>query len=238
MSNHISIIKKYLRDHKADPTFGQGLPFITISREPGAGGHTLAREILRKVEERFSGDFSEGWELFDQKLCALIAQDNALGMSFDALVSEDYRSEISQVVDEMIHQRASRYVAYKRIFEVVRLLASIGKCVIVGRAGMCVTADMQMGVSIRLVANPETCLKNMMQLMEVGEAEAAKAIRQQQRDRRRLVHDFFDREITDPLLYDAVFSTERMTISEIAQITVEIMVRKMARFPQAFARMI
>ncbi len=234
MPNHIAIIKQYLRDRRANAVVSQGYPFVTISRSPGAGGHTLAREILRHLEARFPGEFSEGWEVFDQKLCAVIAQDEKLGMSFDALVTEDYRSEISQVIDEMIHQRASRYVAYKRIFEVVRLLATLGKCVIVGRAGMCVTADMPVGINIRLVADYPTRLKNMMSLMEAGEADAAKAIRQQERDRRRLVHDFFGRENDDPLLYDAVMNTARMTIPEIAQVVIEMMARKMERFPGAY----
>jgi hypothetical protein len=109
-----------------------GFPFVTISRQSGAGGHTLAREIIRRQEMRLPAELAEGWELFDQKLCALIAQDEKIGISFDSLVEEEYRSEISQTIHEMIHQKASRYIVYKRMFEVVRLLATLGKCVVVG----------------------------------------------------------------------------------------------------------
>jgi cytidylate kinase len=236
--NHTAIVKQYLKDRKSSDLVSEGFPFVTISRESGAGGHTLAREILRKVEKRFPGDFSEGWEVFDQKLCAIIAQDEKLGISFDALVDEEYRSEISQVIHEMIHQKASRYVVYKRVFEVVRLLATIGKCVIVGRGGMCVTADMTMGLNIRLVAGPVERLKRMMELMETGESEAVKAMRQQDRDRKRLIRDFFGKDIEDPLLYDAVFNTERLTVEEMAELVVEMMAQKMARFPKVFKRVL
>ena len=236
--NHIAIVKQYLKDRQTTNQMTEGLPFVTISRESGAGGHTLAREILHKLEKRFPGDFSDGWEVFDQKLCALIAQDEKLGISFDSLVEEEYRSEISQVIHEMIHQKASRYLVYKRIFEVVRLLARLGKCVIVGRAGMCVTGDMSMGLHIRLVASPEERLKRMMGLLETGEAAAAKSMRQQDRDRRRLIHDFFGKEIEDPLLYDVVLNNERLTTEEMAEIAVEMMVQKMARFPKAFKKIL
>ena len=228
--NHVAIVKQFLRARGREELVAEGYPFVTISREAGAGGHMLAREILRRLPARFPGDLSEGWEVFDHKLCALIAQDEKLGVSFDQLLAEEYRSEVSQVIYEMIAQKASRYKVYKRIFEIVRALATLGKCVIVGRAGMCVTHDLPLGVSVRLVAREDTRVKRMMQLLEVGEKEALRKLREQDRDRRRLLRDFFDKDITDPKLYDAVFNTERMTIGEIADVTVDLVGQKMARY--------
>ena len=236
MNNHAAVIREYLKDRssvKIEPT---GKPFVTISRQAGAGGHTLARNILRKLDEYYphSGG-SEGWEVFDQKLCALIAQDEKLGYSFDALVTEEYRSEISQFVHEIIRQKASRYAAYKRVFEVVRLLATLGNCVIVGRAGMCVAADMPLGVHIRLVADPETRVKNMMQLLESNEAVARKAVRDQDRDRRRLVDDFFGQDISNPSLYDLVINMNRVESEEAAELVAHMLNQKLARFPKKFS---
>lgn len=228
--NHVAIVKQYLRERGREELVAEGFPFVTISREAGAGGHTLAREILRKLEVKFPGDLSEGWEVFDHKLCVLIAQDEKLGVSFDQLLAEEYRSEVSQVIYEMITQKASRYKAYKRIFEIVRALATLGKCVIVGRAGMCVTQDMPLGVSIRLVAKEETRVKRMMQMLEIKDKEARQKVKEQDRDRRRLIQDFFAKDITDPKLYDAVFNTERLAIPEIAEVVVDMIGQKMARF--------
>jgi len=228
--NHIAIVKQFLRTRGREELVAEGYPFVTISREAGAGGHTLAREILRRLATRFPGDLSEGWEVFDHKLCALIAQDEKLGVSFDQLLAEEYRSEVSQVIYELIAQKASRYKVYKRIFEIVRALATLGKCVIVGRASMCVTRDLPLGVSVRLVASEGTRVKRMMQLLEVGEKDALRKVREQDRDRRRLIHDFFDKDIANPLLYDAVFNTERLTIGEIADVVVDLVGQKMARY--------
>lgn len=238
MNNHAAVIRDYLKDrggHKIEPS---GHPFVTISRQAGAGGHTLARNILRKLDDFYpdSGG-SDGWDVFDQKLCALIAQDEKLGYSFDALVTEEYRSEISQFVHEIIRQKASRYAAYKRVFEVVRLLATLGKCVIVGRAGMCVAAEMPLGVHIRLVASRETRLKNMMQLMETDEITARKAIRDQDRDRKRLVDDFFGQDIEDPHLYDLVINMDRVHSDEAAELVARMLNQKIARFPKKFQKL-
>lgn len=228
--NHIAIVKSFLRNRSREEIVTEGYPFVTISREAGAGGHTLARDILRQMEVKYPGDLSEGWEVFDHKLCMMIAQDAKLGVSFDSLLEEEYRSEVSQVIYEMVAQKASRYQVYKRIFEIVRILGTLGKCVIVGRAGMCVTHDLPLGVHVRLVASEETRVKRMMQMLECGEKEARRKVREQDRDRRRLLHDFFSRDINDPLLYDAVFNTEMMAVPEIAAVVVDMIGQKMARF--------
>ena len=234
MNTHAAIIKQFLKDRKSVKVESRGLPFITISRQAGAGGHTLARNILRAQERLLPGEFCEDWEVFDQKLCALIAQDEKLGFSFDALVAEEYRSEISQFLQELILQKATRYNLYKRIFQVVRMLGVLGKCIIVGRAGMCVCADLPRGVHVRLVSSPETRLRNMTSLLETGEDEARKAIRVQDKDRHRLVHDFFGKDIDDPMLYDLVLNMDRMTSEEAAELVVRAMMQKMARFPKRF----
>lgn len=236
MNNHAAVIRQFLKDRSSVKIEPSGRPFVTISRQAGAGGHTLARNILIKLDEFYphSGG-SEGWEVFDQKLCALIAQDEKLGFSFDALVTEEYRSEVSQFVHELIRQKASRYAAYKRVFSVVRMLATLGNCVIVGRAGMCVTADMPLGVHIRLVADRETRIKNMMQLLETDEITARNAVRTQDRDRRRLVDDFFGKDIDDPGLYDLVLNMDRVHSEEAAELIAHMLNQKLARYPKKFS---
>lgn len=228
--NHAAIIRQYLRDRHGEEFVAEAFPFVTISREAGAGGHTLAREILRKLEVLEPGPFSEEWEVFDHKLCLLIAEDKKFGVSFDQLLTEEYRSEVGQVISEMLAQRASRYQLYKRVFEIVRALAMLGKCVIVGRAGMCVAADMPLGVHIRLVAPEEVRIKRMMKMLEIGEKETARKVKEQDRDRRRLVNDFFGKDIGSPLLYDAVFNTDRLAVQEIAETVARMVIQKMARF--------
>lgn len=236
MNNHAAVVRQFLKDRSSINIEPTGLPFVTISRQAGAGGHTLARNILGQLDALYPArGGSEGWEVFDQKLCALIAQDEKLGFSFDALVTEEYRSEISQFVHELIRQKASRYAAYKRVFSVVRLLATLGNCVIVGRAGMCVAADMPLGVHIRLIASRETRIKNMMQLMETDELTARNAVRTQDRDRRRLVDDFFGRDIDDPSLYDVVLNMDRVHPGEAAELVARMLNQKLARFPKKFA---
>ncbi|HMP77381.1 MAG TPA: cytidylate kinase-like family protein [Kiritimatiellia bacterium] len=230
---HAAVIKQYLRERRGEEFVAEAFPFVTISREAGAGGRTLAAEIVRKLEALRPGAFAEDWEVFDDQLCALIAEDEKLGVSFDQLLTEEYRSEVNEVVTELIAQRAKRYEVFKRVFGIVRMLGTLGKCVVVGRAGMCVTADMPLGVHIRLVAPEPVRLKRMMKLLRLGAAEAARKMKAQDEDRQRLVRDFFGKNVDDPLLYDAVFNTDRLAIPEIADAVARLVLQRMDRYERS-----
>ena len=73
--NHAAVIRQFLRERRGEEFVAESFPFVTISREAGAGGHTLARDILRKLEIVQPGAFSEEWEVFDHKLCAMICSN-------------------------------------------------------------------------------------------------------------------------------------------------------------------
>ena len=51
--------------------------------------------------------------------------------------------------------------------------------------------------------------------------EALKAIDQRDADRRKLVNRFFNRDIDDPLIYDAVWNTGKVDIQTICDSIVE-----------------
>lgn len=228
--NHASIVRQYLRDRANEELVTESYPFVTVSREAGAGGHTVAREIIRKLESLQLGSYAEGWEVFDHKLCLLIAEDKKLGVTFEHLLTEEYRTEVEQVIAELLEKRVSSYELYKRIFEVVRILAMLGKCVIVGRGGMCVAADMPLGVHIRLVAPENVRVQRMAKMLEISTREAAKKIKQQDDDRHRLVNDFFGKDIESPHLYDATFNTDRLSVSNIADAVADLVIAKMSRY--------
>lgn len=216
--NHAAIVKQFLKERTTDKGLATGLPFVTISRQAGAGGHTLARQILRCLEKRSSFAEAQDWDVFDQKLCALLAAHGDVGTSYESMVAEEYQSEIKQFVGDLLTGNARQFKLYKRIFEVVRLLTSVGKVVLVGRGGAFVSRDLPNGIHIRLVAGEKIRTKNMAKMLEVSQEEARKAMLAQDRSRARMVQDYFMADIADPIHYHAVFNTEHVPIPEVAEI--------------------
>lgn len=190
-------------------------PFVTISRQAGAGGHTLAHVLVRQMQHEQDPIF-QGWQVFDRELCERLMADPRLHVSMQSLLTEEYRSEIEDAIFSLVGGQTPRDVVVRRLFETIRTLATVGRVVIVGRAGMCVTRDLPDGVHVRLVASGPARVQRMMQLLHLDEAGAREAVDRQDRDRARLVREHFSREIHDPLLYDVTWNTDSVSFEAMA----------------------
>ena len=228
--DHMQLLKKYIREKEDIDIIDRGYPFVTISRQAGAGGHALARDILWEMDNHAqTNELFQGWDLFDQTVCALVMQDpeiNASLASFDALVTEEYRSETQQILYDMMTGRSHQYLTYKRIFEVVRILATLGKSIIIGRGGVCVTHKIPHGIHIRLIASEETRIKSLMKEHQLDSDAAKKFLKKRDREREHLIKDFFNKDINDPLLFDVTFNMDTQSTADLAAIIVQMIKSK------------
>ena len=221
--NHMALLKKYIREKEDTDIVNRGYPFVTISRQAGAGGHVLARDILWEMENHAqTNELFQGWDLFDQTVCALVMQDPEIKASFDSLVTEEYRSETQQILYDMMTGRSQQYATYKRIFEIVRILATLGKAIIIGRGGVCVTHKIPHGIHIRLIASEETRIRTVMKEQNLDRATAKKFMNKRDHERERLIKDFFSRDINDPLLFDVTFNIDTQSTADIAALIVQM----------------
>lgn len=222
--NHLKLIHEYLRDRSSLKDIPpSGHPFITISRQAGAGGHLLAYVLMTDFLKFKDGELFQGWHVFDKDLCEIVAEDPSLQNSMESLVTERYKPALREFIDGLLTGDSSQYRHYKKTFEVVRVLALLGKVIIVGRAGACVTRDMPRGIHIRLAAPEPTRIRWMMKKLQIEKNKAADLVNEQDRDRRRMLRTFFDKDIDDPVLYDAVWNTERTSPHEISAAVIEMM---------------
>lgn len=201
-------------------------PFVTISRQTGAGGHTLAEAILAEMRKAERWPLFQGWRMFDQEICREVARNPRLKVSLEWLLAKEYRSETEDLMAYALAGSAPQSAVMRETFSVVRGLAAAGKAVIVGRAGSCLTRGMPLGVHLRLVAPQDVRVRRMMDRLELTEPAAARLVKEQDEARARLVRDYFGREIDDPLLYDCVWNTETVPMSAIAAGVVRLLERK------------
>lgn len=221
--NHLLMVKQYLEDKtKIGGVQPTGLPFITISRQSAAGGHLLSQVIVTDFLKLSGGLFRE-WHVFDREICELVALDPSLRTSMEQLVNERYRSEFAEFMDGLFSGRSEQYSTVKKTFHIVRILASIGKVIIVGRAGNCVTRGLGTGVHVRLVAPLQNRVRWMTKKLRIEKKEAEKIIAKEDAERRRMTRTFFDGDVEDPLLYDATFNTSTVRMHEISHAVIEIL---------------
>ena len=210
-------------DEKAPPR-GE-LPFLTLSRQAGARGGTLARTLLAEFEKHPEEPRLQGWSSFDEKLCRMILSDPELNVSFRELVTEEFRTPADDFVSVMLGKSFQDDVQ-KKISITLRELALAGKAILIGRGAAVITRDLTSGVHIRLVAERDGRIQHMRESFDISEKEAGRWVDDQDRSRARLMKRRFHREIDDPLLYDAIWNTDRVPLEVIARCIVEMILSK------------
>ena len=228
--NSATLIRQYLKKRKGTEEDLGTLPFVTISRQAGSGSRELAEEIIRQMQDTPLTQESFGWEIFDQELCQMIADDTKLEDSLHALLTEEYHSDLHELISDLVSGTARQYRTYKSIFGIVRALGLLGNSIIIGRGGAHVCKDMPLGVHIRLVGSEEKRVEKMARMMKLDHEGALKKVRELEKSRARLIRDFFDRDINDPTSYTAVFNIDTLTVPEIAGLTVELLNQRVKKY--------
>ncbi len=201
------------------------IPFVTVSRQAGAGGRTLAGAILEEFAKRETEPQLQGWSTFDEELCSMIVSDPELNVSFRELVTEDYRTRADDFVSVLLGKSFQDDVQ-KKIAVAVRQLALAGKAILIGRGAALITRDLERGVHLRLCAPIEARVQHMSGAFDISETEAARWVKEQDRSRARMVKSRFGRDIDDPLLYDAVWNTDRVPMPVIARCAAEMILSR------------
>lgn len=202
--------------------YRRGYPFITISRQAGAGGLSLAEAILARTEERTYKDLYRQWLVYDQAICQAISQDPDLHVTLQELQTEQYDGPVADFFNELVGKQSSHYTVAVRTFELIKTITTFGKVIVVGRAGNFVTRDMPGRISLRLVASEETRVERMCKRFDLSPDEALATIKKQEKDRKRLIRDFFSANINDPEHFDAVWNTDENAIEDLSNQAIDM----------------
>jgi cytidylate kinase len=126
-------------------------PFVTISREGGAGGRTLAQQLIARLNE-LEPD-APPWRMWDRELVQEVATRHRIPESLVESVDERTRNWLEDLLVNLTSSESlSDETVYRHVSVTIRALAQAGRAVIVGRGGAFVTRDAGQGVHVRLVA--------------------------------------------------------------------------------------
>ncbi len=230
----VNPIERFLHGHaygprdSADPS-SRVRPFVTISRQAGAGGHSLANVLMEHFHQQPEKDLFGDWEMFDQKLVAMVADDPDLRVSVEALLGEEYRRATDDFFRQLFTATTHQDIVMDRVFRLVRVLAEVGKAVIVGRAGSEVTRGLGPSVAVRLIAPEDVRVQRMMDLRGVNERKAMELIDKSDNGRARLLKRHFRVDIDDPLRYDAMWNTGTASFDSIAEAIITMLRERAAK---------
>ncbi len=115
------------------------------------------------------------------------------------------------------------------MFEIIQSMLSLGKVIVLGRGGVCLTRELDEGVRVRLIASPDVRLRRFMEMIDKPEREAREQLARQDKSRAKFLKRYFRRDIDDPLLYDAVWNTDDVPADAIARSVVDLVEVRAAR---------
>lgn len=198
------------------------IPFVTISRETGAGGLSLAKKL---VEHLGGVDPAGGeWSCWDRELVEKVAQDCHVSQTLIDSLEEESHSWLEEFFAGMAagSDQASYAKLFGRVAGTMRALAQAGRVVIVGRGGVFVTHDMNGGVHIRLVAPLEHRIEHMMHYLRLTRSAAAAYVKQTDKNREMFYRHFFPHQPLTPEMFALTLNTAEMKEEEMIRCIVPL----------------
>jgi cytidylate kinase len=197
-------------------------PFtITISREAGALGNSVAVEVGRRL----------GWPVYDRNIIEKIGEEMRRPPSRLADIDERPTGWLEEMLASLSSKPCiSTDVYLKYLLVAVRGLGAQGRCVIVGR-GANFILPAETTLRVRLVARPEDRLRVMAARLGLPEKEAAARMNKTELERSNFIAHAFGRQAADAHHYDLVLNMSRFTVPEAADIIVDTLRRFESRLP-------
>jgi cytidylate kinase len=180
---------------------------VTISRQTGSGGHTVA-EALAECLQALGKTDSAPWTVFDRNLVEKVLEDYHLPARLARFMPEDRVSEIDDVLEDICGLHPPSATLIQKTEETILRLAELGHVILIGRGANLVTAKLNYVFHVRLVGSLAKRVECLQKSRRVGEKAALAFIRQEDRGRRRYLKKYFGQDIADPLLYHLVINTD------------------------------
>jgi cytidylate kinase len=192
------------------------LPYVTISRESGAGGREVGEALARLLTEPGS---DAPWKCYDRELVDEIIRDHNLSEELRSSLEEEQISRLDDWVSSVIEHKPPQVVLAEKTARTVRSLALHGHAVILGRGGGIVTRDLPYGLHVRLIAPKAVRLsRKQEQAQQQGKELHEVDLDRIDAARAAYVRSYWGADQTDPHNYDLVLNTHCLGIEACANL--------------------
>jgi cytidylate kinase len=186
-------------------------PYLTISREAGAGGSQVARLVGEAI----------GWEVLDRKLLECVAERYDSSPAVLELVDETTTNWITEIFGNMLNPASISQMQYVcRLSRVILMAARVGKVIYVGRGAQFVLPR-ERGLRVRIVAPLDYRIQQIMERRHLSFEEARDFVAKTDAGRQDFVRQYFHHDVPDPHLFDLVVNVEKLGPERAAHLIVD-----------------
>jgi cytidylate kinase len=196
---------------------------IAISRQSGARGAEVARAVGARL----------GWPVYDHELIDRIAQEKGLSSRLVKQLDERPVGWMEEAVRAFCSTDATRDGAYRKgLLQVLASLGEMGHCVIVGRGAAQVLPE-ETTLAVRLVAPRTFRIAEVSKRKGWSACEAQRWVDATDRERTLFVKKNFHQDADDPLGYDLVLNSRRLSLEECCELIVQAATARQRAGPAA-----
>ena len=176
------------------------LGIITISREFGCGGETVARMVAEKTK-------------------FLLVNKDTINKGLKEYGIEKPAEELEKIIgSEDCDQVAQQYV--EAMHDYIYDLAIRKNLVILGRGGSLLFRDYPPALHVRIIAQFTQRVQAVMKLYDLNAKTAVKLVKEKDSEKRHYYRQVFDANWDNMRVYDLLLSTEKMGLEDAADIIV------------------
>ena len=192
-------------------------PFVTLSRQTGAGGISIGRYLVAYLDEHDQKSTCP-WTVIDKHLIEQVLDQHHLPREFEQYMPEKKNSEIQDIMETLFSLHPPIFALVRRTSETMLRLAQMGNVILVGRGANIVTRGLKGGFHVRLIGSLERRVHHIAEYDGLNLEEAERKIKLEDRGRRDYVKQNFGKDIEDPLLYDLTINTDRIPYDRVAEL--------------------
>ena len=200
------------------------MPVVTVSRQFGAGGHTLGNVVANRL----------GYQLVDRSLLQQVAEEANVSPRWVEAVEKEAGGLLMRICHMLVssnfierHLGSSgsdfdqkKYVAF--ITKIIQDLAEEGDVVIVGRGAQFILPDSEEIIKVLIVAELEDRIKFMMERYSLTQSQAEQMIRKEEKRRCSFLNLFDPRDPDEPDIYNLVLNTSHINLETAEDLVVQL----------------
>lgn len=205
-------IRKWEKDSMVStPRTPKGKPFpvITVSREYGALGAALAKQMGRHL----------GFNVWDKEIVQAIAEKLGSDKSLLESLDENRRETIDDMISGFLKNSTTNTGYFRTLKQVVKTLENHGNSLIVGRGANYICEDPG-SFHLRLVSPLKVRTKQIAAKEDLSKTEARDVINKKDNERAQFVQYHFNKDVTNASDYDLVVNSSVYTLDEIMGIVI------------------
>lgn len=215
---------KNLEESKKTERREKSRPFVTISRESGAYGTTIADmlcEYLRQHERQREAL----WAVIDKELIQKVIEGHKFPAIFQRYFVESRTPLIEDTLAELFGLHPPQETLVRSMSETTLHLATLGHVILVGRGANIITRRLPNGTHARLIGSFEKRAAHMKEYLNLPQEQAREYVMKEDHDRQAYIKRYFQKDISDVSLYDLVINTDTISLEDAVMIIGDMVLR-------------